>query len=453
MTEPSRRDLPAVGTLLGHPDVRPLLTRAPRSAVTAAIRGVIDDVRRGAVTPPRTEHEWSERVAEALERGERPSLRRVLNGTGVVLHTNLGRAPLSRAAIEAISATAAGASNLEYDLASGSRGSRDVHAVQLLRELTGAEDALVTNNCAAALVLALRTIAAGREAIISRGELIEIGGSFRVPDIMAESGARLREVGTTNRTHLDDYRRAIGGETGVIVKVHRSNFAQQGYVADATLRDLAPVAREAGVPLLHDFGSGLMADLSAFGLGGEPQARDAIRDGADLVVMSGDKLLGGPQVGIVLGRADLVSRCRRHPLARALRVDKLRLAALEATLRPYREPSTVHEAIPVLTMLTAPVASIRARAMTMASELRDAGLPAAVVDSEATVGGGAFPTARIASSAVALAGGADALDDRLRRAPLPLVGRIADGRLLIDLRSLGPDEDALATGAIVTAQR
>jgi L-seryl-tRNA(Ser) seleniumtransferase len=270
---------------------------------------------------------------------------------------------------------------------------------------------------------------------------------------MAESGARLREVGTTNRTHVDDYRRAIGDDTGVIVKVHRSNFAQQGYVAEASLRDLAPIAREAGVPLLHDFGSGLMADLSAFGLGGEPLARDAVRDGADLVVMSGDKLLGGPQAGIIVGTAALVGRCRRSPLARALRVDKLRIAALEATLRPYREPTTVHEAIPVLAMLTTPADAIHARAERAAQKLRDAGVGCEVVATEATVGGGAFPTSRIPSHAVALEGDASRLEAALRAGPLPLVARIAEGRLLVDFRSLAPAEDTLAVDAILANRR
>jgi L-seryl-tRNA(Ser) seleniumtransferase len=377
----------------------------------------------------------------------------VLNGTGVVLHTNLGRAPLAQAAIDAIAHVAGGASNLEYDLGAGARGSRDTHAVALVTELTGAEDALVVNNCAAALVLALDTLADGREAIISRGELVEIGGSFRVPDIMAKSGARLREVGTTNRTHVDDYRRALGAETGAIVKVHRSNFEQRGYVAEASLRDLAPVAREGGVPLLYDFGSGLMVDLSPWGLAGEPLAREAVRDGATLVVMSGDKLLGGPQAGLMAGSAAAVARCRRNPLARALRVDKLTLAALEATLRLYREPAAAVAAIPVLAMLTADPLAVRERAAAAHAVVAAAGVACELVATEATVGGGAFPTARIPSWALAFADGAGARERALRGARLPLVGRVEGGRLLVDFRSLAPQEDALATGVITSAFR
>ena len=452
MTDP-RRALPSIGSLLERPGVRALLDVHPRALVTEAVRDAVEAARRDPGSAPVSDEAWIATVTRAIDQRARPSLRPVINATGVILHTNLGRAPLADAALDAVREAAEGYCNLEYDLGRGARGSRYDHCVGLLTELTGAEDALVVNNCAAALVLALRTIAAGRDAIISRGELIEIGGSFRVPDIMAESGARLREVGTTNRTHVDDYRRAIGDDTGVIVKVHRSNFAPQGYVAEASLRDLAPIAREAGVPLLHDFGSGLMADLSGFGLGGEPLARDTIREGADLVVMSGDKLLGGPQAGIILGTAALVGRCRRSPLARALRVDKLRIAALEATLRPYRDPATVHEHIPVLAMLTAPVSAIRARAERAAETLRTAGIGCEVAATEATVGGGAFPTSRIPSHAVALAGDVDRLEAALRAAPLPLVARIADGLLLVDFRSLGPAEDDLAVDALVAGRR
>ena len=453
MTTHDRRHLPAVGTLLDDPEVRALLARAPRSAVTSAVRAVVARARSGEVSLPATTAHWSQLVAEELDESELPSLRRVLNGTGVVLHTNLGRAPLAQVAIDAIAEAASGASNLEYDLAAGSRGSRDVHAVALLRELTGAEDALVVNNCAAALVLALSTVCDGRDAIISRGELIEIGGSFRVPDIMRRSGARLLEVGTTNRTHADDYRRALSSESGAIVKVHRSNFEQQGYVAEVSVRDLAPVAREGGVPLLYDFGSGLMADLSAFGLTGEPLARDGVRDGADIVVMSGDKLMGGPQAGIVLGRTGLLARCRTNPLARAVRIDKLRLAALEATLRLYRDPAAALRTIPVLAMLTSPPASVHLRATNVAAGLQRAGIGCSVVATQATVGGGAFPMARIASFAIALEAPAVAAEAALRRARLPLIGRIENDRLLVDVRSLSPDEDSVASDVMTRALR
>ena len=451
MTTHAHRRLPAVGVLLEDAALRPLLARAPRPVVTNAVRAAIARVRDGRAAAPVDVEQWAALITEELEHAETPSLRRVLNGTGVVLHTNLGRAPLSQSALDAIADAATGASNLEYDLAAGRRGSRDVHAVALLRELTGAADALVVNNCAAALVLTLDTLAKGKDAIISRGELIEIGGSFRVPDIMGASGARLLEVGTTNRTHLDDYRRALGPTVGAIVKVHRSNFEQQGYVAEASLRDLAPVAREGSVPLLYDFGSGLMADLTDVGLTGEPVARDAIRDGADVVVMSGDKLLGGPQAGIILGSADLIGRFRRNPLARALRLDKVRIAALEATLRAYRDPATARAQVPVLSMLTTPAEAVAERAHAAARALEAAGIACEVVPSWATVGGGAFPTSRLPSHALALQGQSASIEQRLRGARLPLIARIEDGRVLVDLRSLLPAEDDVAVQVIVAA--
>jgi L-seryl-tRNA(Ser) seleniumtransferase len=321
----------------------------------------------------------------------------------------------------------------------------------LLGELTGAEDALVVNNCAAALVLALNTVAEGRETLVSRGELIEIGGSFRVPDIMARSGAVLREVGTTNRTHPDDYRRALGGDTGAVVKVHRSNFEQRGFVAEASLRDLAPIAREAGVPLVFDFGSGLLVSLEPFGLSGEPTARDAVADGATLVCMSGDKLLGGPQAGILAGARDAIEACRRNPLARALRVDKLTLAALEATLAMYRDPERALREIPALVMITAGADGLRQRATRLAAHLATQGIEGDVIATEGSVGGGAFPTASLASWAVTVRGDAGGVEARLRAASTPVIGRISDGRLLLDLRSVPEAQDADLTAAVVAA--
>jgi L-seryl-tRNA(Ser) seleniumtransferase len=307
------------------------------------------------------------------------------------------------------------------------------------------------NNCAAALVLALGALASGGEAIVSRGELVEIGGSFRVPDIMAASGARLREVGTTNRTYAEDYARALGPETSAIVKVHRSNFAIEGFTAQTTTAELAPLAARAGVPLLHDFGSGLLHPLDAWGLGGEPTAGDLVRDGATLVLMSGDKLLGGPQAGLIVGRADAVARLRRHPLARALRVDKLTLAALEATLALHRDPDTARREVPALAMLTAPLEALQVRAARLRDALAERGVPARVVASEGSVGGGAFPTARLASAALALAGPPLPLERVLRDAPLPVIGRITDDRLLLDLRSVPARDDARLANAVAGA--
>jgi L-seryl-tRNA(Ser) seleniumtransferase len=429
--------------------MRALIERSPRSLVTDAVRAVIAEARsdaRGIAALPLDDDGWVREVERRIAHRIAPSLRATINATGVVLHTNLGRAPLAAVALEAIAEVSRGASTLEYDLARGARGSRHVHCASLLAELTGAEDALVVNNCAAALVLALQAFASGRETLVSRGELVEIGGSFRVPEIMSTSGTTLVEVGTTNRTHVDDYRRALSPRTGALVKVHRSNFAQEGFVAEAPVRDLAPVAADAGVPLIHDLGSGLLLDLSPWGLTGEPTARDAVAGGATLVLMSGDKLLGGPQAGIILGRAAAVARLRQHPLARALRVDKLTLAALEATLGLYRDAAVAVREIPALAMLTALPARVRARAEAVRTTLARYGVQAHVEASEATVGGGAFPTARIPSACVVLDGDAVSLEARLRAGAIPVIGRIAEGRVLLDLRSVQESEDAtLAT--------
>jgi L-seryl-tRNA(Ser) seleniumtransferase len=447
----ARRSLPAVGTLLARADVQHLAEHSPRALVTDAIRAALDRARVDPALVPGDNDGWFDLIRAELERREQTSLRPVFNATGVILHTNLGRAPLPRVALDAIARTATGASNLEYDLGEGQRGSRYAHCASLLCELTGAEDALVVNNGAAALVLALNTLADGREAIVSRGELIEIGGSFRVPDIMAKSGSVLREVGTTNRTHLEDYRRAIGSRTGAIVKVHRSNFELRGFVAEASVRELAPMAREATLPLVMDLGSGLLLSLEAHGLRGEPTVGDAVRDGATIVVMSGDKLLGGPQAGILVGTRQAVEACRRNPLTRALRVDKLTLAALEATLALYRDPDRAVREIPVLAMLTASPEWVEARAKAVAAMLRESGIPCEVVPSEAAVGGGAFPTARLASSAVALHGKGTDLERKLRTARDAIIGRIVDDRMLLDLRSSMPDQDRAFADAIIRA--
>jgi L-seryl-tRNA(Ser) seleniumtransferase len=448
VTDP-RRALPSVSALLESGAVQALLARAPRPAIADAVRAVIAAVRQAPDEAPGTDEGWAERIAAMLQTRTRPSLRPVLNATGVVLHTNLGRAPLAGAALTAVHEIARGYSTLEFDLERGERGSRSTHCASLLAELTGAEDALVVNNGAAALLLALDTFARGRDAIISRGELIEIGGSFRVPDIMATSGARLREVGTTNRTHLDDYRRALSPETGALVKVHRSNFAVHGFVASVEPRILAALAAEVGVPLVHDLGSGLLLSLESTGLRGEPLAADAIRDGATVVTMSGDKLLGGPQAGIIIGRREAVTRMRQNPLARALRVDKMTLAALEATLAMCRDPDGAMHAVPVLAMLAAPVESLRERAESIVRQLARAGVAARVADTEAQVGGGSFPDATLPSVAVAVEGEAESLSAALRAGEPPVVGRIRDGVLLLDLRTVPePDDDRLRAAVL-----
>jgi L-seryl-tRNA(Ser) seleniumtransferase len=444
-----RRGLPSVSALIESDALRPLLGRAPRALVVGAVRAVIDAARRAPESAPRGEQEWADAIGHELEHAERPSLRPVLNATGVVLHTNLGRAPLADPALVAIHRVAAGYSNLEYDTERGERGSRYSHCVALLRELTGAEDAIVVNNCAAALVLALNTLADGRAALISRGELVEIGGSFRIPDIMAKSGARLVEVGTTNRTHADDYRRAIGAVCAAVVKVHRSNFTVEGFVAEVSADDLAAIAREHELPLIHDLGSGLLVSLADYGLTGEPTARDAVRSGATLITMSADKLLGGPQAGLILGEARAIAAIRANPLVRSYRVDKLTLAALEATLALYREPRRALHEIPVLAMLTMPRDAVRARAARLCDLLGSSGVPVSVVDTDASVGGGAFPTARIPSAAVALGGPAERIERELRAGEPPVIARVADDRVLLDLRTVPPTDDA-ALGRAVT---
>ncbi|HEY4132958.1 MAG TPA: L-seryl-tRNA(Sec) selenium transferase [Gemmatimonadaceae bacterium] len=448
MTTDARRALPSVTALLESEAVQSLLVHTPRVVVVDAIRRTLDTLRAQPAAPV-TAGELIEAIRATVARTTQPSLRRVINGTGVVLHTNLGRAPLARAALDAIADVAAGFSNLEYDIENGTRGSRYVHCAGLLRELTGAEDALVVNNCAAALVLVLDTLAHGRDAIVSRGELIEIGGSFRIPEIMEKSGARLVEVGTTNRTHLDDYRRAISADSGIIVKVHRSNFEIAGYVAEASAAELASLATERGLPLLHDLGSGLLLSLAEIGLTGEPTAGDALRAGATIVTMSGDKLLGGPQAGLILGARSVIERIRKNPLTRSYRVDKLTLAALEATLALYREPTKALREIPVLAQLSTPVSELRARAETIVRALGDERI--SVVESDASVGGGAFPTAKLPSIAVAITANADEVEQRLRAGGPAVVARVADGRVLIDMRTVFPRDDTLVTTAIQRA--
>jgi L-seryl-tRNA(Ser) seleniumtransferase len=447
----ARRNLPSVNALLETPGVRSLLAQHPRRVVLDAVRTAVDEAR-SAGDAQRTEEQWIDTITSVVHHSTRSSLVRVINATGVVLHTNLGRAPLADAAIRAIEEIAGGFSNLEYDIETGERGSRYSHCIGLLRQLTGAEDALVVNNCAAAMALSLNALARKKEVLVSRGELVEIGGSFRIPDIMASSGAKLVEVGTTNRTHDDDYRRAITPKTGAIVKVHRSNFTIEGFTSDVSVERLAFIAAEHGLPVIHDLGSGLMIPLDAYGLAGEPTASTALASGATLVLMSGDKLLGGPQAGIILGASSVVAKLRKNPLARAMRVDKLTLSALEATLRLYLEPERALKEIPVLAMLTASVTEIESRAHAVARALSDAGLTVNVTTTNASVGGGAFPTAEIPSSAVVLEGNAGELEEKFRHAEPPVIGRIADGKLLLDLRSVLPREDAALCRAVLKSR-
>jgi L-seryl-tRNA(Ser) seleniumtransferase len=430
-----RRDLPSVDSLLHEPGVAELLEHSPRAVVVASIRESLEAARhqRGGAPP-----DWIQDIRDRVTRRNERSLRPVLNATGVVLHTNLGRAPLAGAAIEAMLMIAGGYGTLEYDLHSGTRGHRADHCRRLLAELTGAEDGLVVNNAAGALVLALNELAAGRKVLISRGELIEIGGSFRIPDIMARSGAILQEIGTTNRTTLDDYRRGLEGGAGAILTVHRSNFEQTGFVHTPPSTELAALARDAGVPYIHDIGSGLLLDLTPFGLSSEPRVADAVAAGASVVIFSGDKLLGGPQAGCLAGTRDAIGRCRKNPLARALRADKLTLAALEGTLACYRDPLRAIKEIPVLRMLTVSPDELSRQATLLAERIPPRYHPR-VIASTSAVGGGAFPGAVLPTSVVALdpgEPGADGLALRLRLGEPCIVARVQDGQVLLDPRTL-----------------
>ena len=416
-----------------------LLQSTPRSVVVAAAREAVARARKGRGGVP---EDWGAEVVERTKRMARRSLRPVLNATGVVLHTNLGRAPLAARAIDALTAVASGYSALEFDLEAGARGQRTDHGRRLLAELTGAEDALAVNNAASALILALNTVAEGMEVVVSRGELVEIGGSFRIPDILGKSGARLREIGTTNRTHLDDYRRVLGPATGAILKVHQSNFVQSGFVHAPPAADLARLAHDHGLPLIHDAGSGLLADLAPFGLTSEPRVSDAVSDGADLVVFSGDKLLGGPQAGCIVGSAALLGRCRANPLARASRADKMTFAALEATLELYRDPAVALREIPVLRMLTLCAAELEVRARQLGAAIA-AACPAAppprLTDGTSVTGGGSFPGADLPTTLVVLdpgPRGADSLALALRLGEPPIVARVEDRTVVLDPRTL-----------------
>jgi L-seryl-tRNA(Ser) seleniumtransferase len=414
---------------------RPLLVSAARSALARA---------REEIKAGEDPGDLRERVELELAAAREARLRRAINATGVIVHTNLGRAPLARQALEQVSAVAGGYSNLEYDLGEGSRGSRQDHVAPILRRLTGAEAALVVNNNAAAVLLALAALAEGREVLVSRGELIEIGDGFRIPDVLARSGALLREVGTTNRTRAADYDRAIGPETALLLRVHQSNFRVVGFTEQPRLEDLVRVARARGLPLVDDLGSGAVFASSSLPLGDEPTARESLEAGVDLVCFSGDKLLGGPQAGIVLGRGELVERLRRHPLQRALRADKLTLAALEATLALYLDPDLAVREVPVLRMLAQPVETVRTRARRLAKLVGG--------EVEATVGrvgGGALPLTELPSFACAVE---EELAPMLRDADPPVIGVVRDGRCLLDCRTVRDDEVDEVAAAVAAAR-
>jgi L-seryl-tRNA(Ser) seleniumtransferase len=453
MVEPvsnALRRLPAVATILATPGAAVLLGRHGRTATTDAIRQVTGEARsvlRATAALAPDADELAQRAGALLD-ARTPGLRPVFNLTGTVLHTNLGRAVLADAAIDAAVASMRHPVALEYNLDTGARGERDDHVRDLLRELTGAEDATVVNNNAAAVLLCLNTFALRREAVVSRGELIEIGGAFRMPDIMTRAGADMVEVGTTNRTHAADYRNAINERTGIVLKVHTSNYRIQGFVAEVAARELATIADAAGVPLLNDLGSGSLVDLSRYGLAKEPTVREAVDDGARLVTFSGDKLLGGPQAGFIVGDRALIAEINRNPLKRALRVDKVRLAAIEATLELYRDPDRLAGRLPTLRFLARAYADIEVQARRLQPEVGRCLGDAFLVDvgeCQSQIGSGALPMDTLPSAALRIhaRGSQTALEQLtsgLRALSRPVIGRVAEGALWLDLRCL-PDAD------------
>ena len=436
--------IPSVDEVLKTSLARGAIDRFGRPSVVAAIRGHLDVVRSALRAGQGTSLAAADIAASAtanLELDARPKVRPIFNLTGTVLHTNLGRAVLADAAVEAACVAMRQALALEFDLENGRRGERDALIRELLCELTGAEDATVVNNNAAAVLLVLNTLAKGKEAIVSRGELIEIGGAFRMPDIMSRAGTKLVEIGTTNRTHKGDYEAAIGNRTGLVLKVHTSNYRIEGFTKAVPARELTVLAKERGVPLVNDLGSGTLIDLSRYGVSREPMVAEAVADGADLVTFSGDKLLGGPQTGFIVGRKELVAKVNKNPMKRALRVDKIRLAALEATLRLYRDPESIHRRLPVLRMLTGRTEALKNLAGQLAAQIADR-LPAADVDyarSESYAGGGTLPTVPFETWVVRFGHAeldAGRLATALRQRDLPIIARVHDDRVVFDCRTL-----------------
>ncbi len=451
-SKPLRAVLPSVDKLLRHEDGLALAEAYGRAAATDAVRAVIDELRRRLLGAGGEADTGEEAVlasaADLLAAKSAPSLKKVFNLTGTVLHTNLGRAPLPREAIEAMTLVAGGASNLEYDLESGRRGDRDVHVDDLLAELTGAEAATVVNNNAAAVLLVLNTLAKGKEVPVSRGQLVEIGGSFRMPDIIRRAGCKMHEVGTTNRTHLKDFEDAIGGRTALLLKVHTSNYEVQGFTKEVSDAELAALARKHGIPCVDDLGSGTLVDLTRFGLPHEPTAAEALAHGMSVVTFSGDKLLGGPQAGMIVGKKELIDKIKKNPMKRALRIDKVTMAALSAVLRLYLDPDRLVERMPALRLLARQADEIAAtgrRVVDPVSRALDGIAAVELVGCQSQIGSGSLPVERLDSVALGITpstgrrGGGAALNriaKAFRSLPIPVIGRVHEGAFLLDLRCL-----------------
>ena len=450
------RKLPKVDQLLAHKSLAGLDLPAP--LVRDAVRLEVERLRQKVLSGDLEELPGEDAVVRsALDRARRaalPGLRPVVNGTGVALHTNLGRARLSRRAVEAAAAVAGGYSTLEYDVENGCRGSRHSHIEELLTAVTGAEAAMVVNNNAAAVLLILSALGKGGEVAASRGELVEIGGSFRIPEIMTQCGCTLREVGATNKTHLSDYENAIGPETRALLRVHTSNYRIVGFHEQVPLAELVELGHRHGLPVIEDLGSGSLADLTAFGIHGEPTVQQSVKAGVDLISFSGDKLLGGPQAGLILGKKTYIEHLKKHPLARAVRVDKMTIAALRETLAAYLDPARAREEIPVLAMLGENLESLHSRALVLCQLLADAGCAAQAVETEGQVGGGSCPTQTLPSWAAAIHPGPltlDGLEEALRRRDVPIIGRISRGRYLLDVRTLADGDFPLIAAAVKEA--
>jgi L-seryl-tRNA(Ser) seleniumtransferase len=452
--------IPAVDRLLSSSLLVRLMPRYPRALVLKAIHQVLEEIRQEikgdafrdlsklSVEPV------SERVGERLERLDQPSLRPVINATGIVVHTNLGRSLLAERVLQKFRPLAGGYSNLEFDLNKGERGSRYTHIEEILKEITGAQAAMVVNNNAAAVLLSLDTLAKGREVIVSRGQLVEIGGSFRVPDVMKRSGAKMVEVGTTNKTHLRDYESAIGPETALLLRVHQSNFQIVGFTEEVDTATLVNLGRKHGLPVMEDLGSGCFIDFSKYGLQKEPTVQDVVSQGADVVTFSGDKMLGGPQAGIILGRKDMIETIRKNQLTRALRIDKLTLLALEETLRIYRDEQAALREIPTLRMILQPYKALKANArrlMRMIGDLDPGNFSLALSDGDSKVGGGALPLLSLPSSLVSLSPGklsANTMEDWLRAYDPPIIARVEKERVLLDVRTIQDKEMKTVAQAI-----